>query len=63
MLWKIVRYKDLPDWAKQAEYSDGKWYIFVKYPWVHLRASTRPLTIKNLIRVIREVQEYKRNTK
>lgn len=63
MLWKIVRYRDLPDWAKQAEYSEGKWYIYVKYPWIHLRASTRPLTIRNLIGTIREVRAYRKRIK
>lgn len=59
MLWKIVKYEQLPIWARAQEFNKKGLFIFVKYPW--LRASSCPLTIRNFIRTMRDISKYKKN--
>ena len=57
MLWKIVRYEKLPDWATIPGGKRRRLYIFIKYPW--LWYGTRPFNLRNLVRTLKEVRKYR----
>lgn len=57
MLWKIVRYEKLPDWARVPENRSGRLYIFIKYPWLWCR--TMSFNLRNLVRTLKDVRKYR----
>lgn len=57
MTWKIVRYNELPDWAKYPDYKRWRLYIFIKYPWLWCR--TRPFNLRNLVSTLKEARKYR----